>query len=462
MLSTKTIRSLRLLLLAVAGVFALPHSAQAVPSFARQTGLNCIVCHTEFPILTDFGRQFKLGGYTLSNGESKLPPIAIMLQPSFTATSRGIAGGAAPHFSDNSNFALNQASVFYNGRLFGPYAETLFGKTAATFLNKFGTFIQGTYDGAAGRVGWDNAELRYADTMTLGGAPVSYGFYLNNNPTMGDLWNSTPVWSYPFSGSGLAPAPGASTLVDGGLSQQVLGLGAYAMISNSFYVDIAAYHTLGTSFQKAMGVAPEGETQVPGLAPYWRLAYTKSAGNKSFEVGAFGLIADTYPGRDKTAGKDHYADWGVDSEFQTSFGKHDITALLSCIYEKQDTNASMRLGGATNGSDHLLSLKGNVNYLYDKTIGGGAGYFHTDGSHDSLLHSDSAAGSPMNDGFVLQLNYLPFNKNSGPAFWPKSNVKFSAQYVIYNKFNGARHNYDGSGANASDNNTLYLEAWIAF
>jgi hypothetical protein len=30
------------------------------------------------------------------------------------------------------------------------------------------------------------------------------------------------------------------------------------------------------------------------------------------------------------------------------------------------------------------------------------------------------------------------------------------QYVLYNKFNGAHTNYDGSGRDAADNNTLYF------
>jgi len=34
--------------------------------------------------------------------------------------------------------------------------------------------------------------------------------------------------------------------------------------------------------------------------------------------------------------------------------------------------------------------------------------------------------------------------------------------VIYNRFNGSQRNYDGAGRNASDNNTLYLQAWLAF
>jgi len=40
--------------------------AQAVPSFARQTGLACEACHTIPPELTPFGRRFRLNAYTLT------------------------------------------------------------------------------------------------------------------------------------------------------------------------------------------------------------------------------------------------------------------------------------------------------------------------------------------------------------------------------------------------------------
>src|SRR5450631_4921669 len=46
--------------------FASP--AQALPSFARQTGQPCGTCHTDFPGLTPYGRRFKLLGYTTGGG----------------------------------------------------------------------------------------------------------------------------------------------------------------------------------------------------------------------------------------------------------------------------------------------------------------------------------------------------------------------------------------------------------
>src|SRR5664279_5736313 len=51
-------------------------SAQALPSFARQTGQPCGTCHTDFPALTPYGRRFKLLGYTSGGGEFRATPFS--------------------------------------------------------------------------------------------------------------------------------------------------------------------------------------------------------------------------------------------------------------------------------------------------------------------------------------------------------------------------------------------------
>src|ERR1700758_1880688 len=50
--------------------------AQALPSFARQTGQPCGACHTDFPALTPYGRRFKLLGYTPGGGEFRTTPFS--------------------------------------------------------------------------------------------------------------------------------------------------------------------------------------------------------------------------------------------------------------------------------------------------------------------------------------------------------------------------------------------------
>ena len=73
---------IRVFFLVISGFSLLPSLALAVPSYARQTGLDCAACHTSFPELTPFGREFKLNGYTL--GERQLLPLAAMMQFSIT------------------------------------------------------------------------------------------------------------------------------------------------------------------------------------------------------------------------------------------------------------------------------------------------------------------------------------------------------------------------------------------
>ena len=448
---------LGIVLLAVA-----PTTVRAVPSFARQMDAQCIICHSEFPVLNDMGRLFKLSGYTMSTNQTSLPPLAVMLQPSFSATQRGQAGGAAPGFGANDNYAMTQASIFYAGRLLGPYASHVFGESTAVFLNKIGIFSQATYDGVAKTWSWDNLDVRYADTGSIGDHSSLWGVYLNNNPSLQDPWNTLPAWSFPFVGSGLAPTPSAAALIDGGLAQQVAGLGVYAMIDSKFYLDFCAYRTLPSRLQKDLGVDPSGETQLAGLAPYGRIAYTRPAVGGTWETGLFGLAASTYPGRDASAGTDRIVDVGLDSEFQKTIGPDELTALFTYIHERDQWRASQALGNTGNATGSLNEIKGSVDYLFDKTYGVAVQYFNINGSSDAVAYASSPENSPNSDGFVFELDYLPLNKGQGPSFWPRSNVKFSVQYTVYNRFDGSRTNIDGTGRTAKDNNTLYFQAWIVF
>jgi len=84
---------------------ALVTPAQAVPSMSRQTGMQCASCHTVFPELTPFGRQFKLGGFSLSAPKGPdasffdKVPISALLQVSRTATKNtGTDGATADNF----------------------------------------------------------------------------------------------------------------------------------------------------------------------------------------------------------------------------------------------------------------------------------------------------------------------------------------------------------------------------
>ena len=431
-----------LALLVVFGLLFLAGPARAVPSFARQTPLHCSSCHTNYPQLNAFGRAFKMHGYTLQSGDvAAYERLSGMLQPSFTHTDKAQAGGAAPHFGENNNVAVTQSSIFYGGRLIDSY-------------DKLGGFVQVTYDGVGRTLSWDLADFRWADSGSLAGKPLDWGIDLNNAPSVQDLWNTTPIWGYPFSGSGLAPGPGAATLISDPLAGTSAGLGAYANWNNTLYGEVNLYKTLGKDFLQTMGVQSVDQ-EIDGVAPYWRIALQQASGPHNFEVGAFGLYANTYPGRDHTAGTtDRYIDTGLDTQYEYADGMQDVTVRASWVHENQKLKASTLLGGATNRSNHLNTFAVNASYLYDQTYGVDIGYNGISGSNDAALFG----GSPNSDYYTLQLNWLPLNKKAGPGSSDDLgtfNPKISLQYVAYTKL-------DGSSTNASDNNTLYLQTWLTF
>ena len=442
---------LRSHLLFVVGLLVIPWSqAAAIPSFARQTGFACTACHTAFPELTPLGRLFKLNGYVWTKGGSYIPPLAAELQASFTHTGTGQPGGAAPHFGDNDNAALQQVSLFYGGKI----------------LPHLGAFVQGTYDDVEKRLALDNTDVRFANQGSLGGTPLTYGFTLNNSPTVQDVWNSTPAWSFPFASSPLAPTPAASTLLEGTFAQRVGRLGGYVWWNDLVYAEVSGYQNIPKNAQSALGLETTDVTKLSGTAPYWRLALQHNWGAHSVEVGTYGLLAHTFPGSDQSAGSDYLSDAAADVQYQYLDVPHRLSFQATWIHERQQWRASQALGLAANAIDTLQSAKAKVSYLYNSTYGLTLGAFTVYGDRDAGLYqpapiSGSRTGSPDSHGWILEFDYLPLI-NHPLAFWPWLQAKLAVQYVIYSQFNGAAHNYDGFGRHASDNNTLYLLTWLAF
>ncbi len=439
--------ALALCFLAVCVVFS-PQPAHAIPSFAEQTDQPCSSCHfgSFGPALKPMGRLFKLNGYVWDSGEASAPKVSALLQGYLTHTEKGQDGGAAPHFASNNNPSIEQASLFYGGKI----------------LDHLGAFAQATYDGVGRRFAWDNVDIRYADTAAIGGVNAVMGVSLNNNPTVQDLWNSTPAWGTPFSSSSLAPAPAAAPVIAGGFAQQVGGASMYAMWDDWLYTEVGVYRTLSDRTQTTLGVSPMGESRINGVAPYWRVAAQHQFGMHYVSVGTFGLSANVFPGQDRSAGTDRDTDFGLDATYDY-LGDDDNSWSVygSIIDEHQSLDASSLLSG-TNGSNTLRMANLTGAYTYLQTYTFSVGYFDIWGSRDvGLYGADSLNGSPKSNGFNLEADYTPFGKDDSP-YGHHINLRLGLQYTDYLNFNGSRSNYDGSGRNASDNNTVAAFAWFMF
>ena len=422
--------------LAAAFVSLAGQSAFAVPSFARQTGFPCAQCHVGAfgPQLTQFGRDFKLNGYVWNDGKGGHVPLAAMLQASLTHTDADQSGNAAPGFAPNNNPAVDQMSLFYGGGI----------------ADNLGAFVQVTYNGVAKQLHWDNSDIRYAKSVQLDGGPLLFGITFNNNPTVQDAWNSTPGWGFPFATSFLAPTPVAATAVDGALAQHVMGAGAYALWNNLVYAEADIYSGLGRDVRGPLGIVPvNGTNSVDGVIPYWRLALEHDFGSHYLEVGTFGLSEGVFPGGDKSAGSDRLTDLALDATYLYS-GSSDytVTGYVTYIHENQSLSASHVLLGS-NSSDALDTFRINGSYSWQNTITLSGQHFQTTGSRDAALYG----GSPNSAGWTGEIAYVPCGKpDSDFPNW--LNLRMSLQYTAYTEFNG-------TGSNASRNNTLYLLLWIA-
>ena len=135
-------------------LFLFSNEVNALPAFARQTAMPCSACHVQAfgPGLTPTGRNFKLYGYTDKSEEStQVIPLSAMIRGSFTHTQRGQPDGAAEHFGPNNNATIDEAAIFYAGRI----------------SSKAGAFVEATYDGVEKKVLLDNTDIRFADYVDL-------------------------------------------------------------------------------------------------------------------------------------------------------------------------------------------------------------------------------------------------------------------------------------------------------
>ena len=223
-------------------------------------------------------------------------------------------------------------------------------------------------------------------------------------------------------------------MIDGGLGQNVLGLGGYGMFGNLVYAELSVYRSA------LQGVAAPDNTTgaIKVVAPYWRLALQKDMDRQSFMIGTFGMRTSLYP--DVLSGpRDTYSDLGIDAQFESKVGTGNVVARGSWIREKQTLDAAFAGGGSTNQKNSLKSTHINASYYPKQWLGLSGGYFDTRGTADANLYG----GKPTTNGYIGELDLNPWE-----------NARVGLQYTGYSKF-------DGTGTNASGNNTLFAFVWMA-
>ena len=442
--------------------------AEALPSYARQTGQPCAACHTAFPELTPFGRRFKIGGYTMGGGDWKGPPISAMYMAGFTHTQSPQDAPPAPGLHTNDNLVSQQVSGFVAGQLYG----------------NLGSFIQITGDPVGGTVGLDASDVRYADTLKLFGKDTIWGIDANNTPTVEDPWNTTPSWGWPQISSTIAPAFGPPlTHIEDGYGQIVGGAGAYVFWNDMLYADLTFYKGLPVPALQAFNAGNSTTDALANVAPYWRVAIEPHWGDLYWEAGTFGMYGRVTPGRIYGFGTDNFLDVGFDSQLQYAGDQYSVTVKLTDIMEWQRLNSSFAQGVSSNLNNTLNSFKANASFVWDHTYSVGFGYFNVAGSGDCNLYgsgnnvnctpasigefNNSYISSPNGSGLIQDLAWLPFSHGAPPPLpYSTMNVRLGLQFTEYLHVYGGTTNFDGSYLggthNAQGNNSVFAYAWFAF
>ncbi len=483
------------------GVIAQSETADAVPSFARQTGYYCSTCHTAQPELTPFGRQFKLNGYTQGGtrcgdirkifGNVDTSPewsganLSMWVLPDFNHLSRAIPQASLPNpsFPSNNIFDFSDASMFFNGQIYcnlGIFSQYSYTSTGSP---------QGT-----GQIFLDNSELRYTGRMNVAGNDVLWGVLGNNTPGLQDVWNTMPAWNFPWVPVDVGIFPLTGTMIEGTFAQRAYSAGAYVWINSMFYAELTAYRAQEAGMQKATGFNwKDGTPRIDGAAPYWRLAVEKTWNEQSIMFGTYGMAANLMP---TTSGSvdingnplpgadgllvspgltDKVVDVAVDAQYQYIGPIHAFTARAYMIWERSQIDATFAnalpnviVPNTGPGAQHIdqwqTSFNASASYIYDRHVSFTFDYFNAQTSFDNVLYGASNYSRGNNDGVMLDLAYIPY-PYGGPDLWPWLNARMGILYTHWFEFNGGSTAYNNDGTplrNAKDNDQVFLYSWIDF
>ncbi len=260
-----------LLLLSSIVLLTIPEAANALPGFARQTGKECMACHTQnMPKLNTYGRHFALSGYTIYNTESETESLI-----------------------EGSELALGLPAVLnVSAVLKARYTKIESARGEVNVLDGSGLYFGGRIaDNVGGLVSLTGDPSEDRDVVFGGKALLSYktfdgfsGFSLYSTQTNGifsgmETYNTglySPLKQFEFAN--VTNAAQATGLGRG----PATGLQAY-------YGDDRFLITVGATIptQNSEGIDAGGS-----LIPFGRIAYNQPIGSWNLMLGAYGFTGD--------------------------------------------------------------------------------------------------------------------------------------------------------------------------
>ncbi len=390
-------------------VFVLvPFTAHAVPSFARQVKKPCTACHTIWPNLNQYGRQFKVKAYTDASPDwEMLNKDNLNLATIFPVSARVLYFPEVRE--DNSAAQLHQGSSTVD-------SVALF--VASRAYDYAGVF--GSAEWSPDDDGWHLPTVKLAFDYPLGegntiGLVGFKGLSASADPfngiggrdralTWGD--ESTPFiltsgWTFDFWSEG-----NIGTVVHG------------YFIGNRLYAAVGALRGgLSADASNSGGALVNSTSTVSDTDPtdwYYRLAWDQKLPNGAVTVG--GLYYDgkqrilATPGPiapyDSTV-KRTYADLSLEQNFG-----EDHLVEVQALYGNGKEDNVFGLGEERKFDGYYAE----ASYFYSRTVGLVAGYNSI--KYKDVLDTDVTVHQDKMDSWIVSLNVLPW-----------LNTKFAFQYI---------------------------------
>ncbi len=427
-------------------------NASAIPSYSRQTGLSCSNCHTVYPNLTPFGRDFKLHGYinnttqsisahqsaadTAAQGRTTLefpavPMVSARISSRWNYQS-GSDGGLVPHGVVSAGQGFISSPDGYGDKDILNYLAGSSIYIAGEISPHLGGFIEFSGpDDEGGTLGLGMFDVALVSSdKTIAGKNFVYGIRAEDALAAGDPSNSIGTWGLTASLMGLSTQ---NTLFDPGTAFMEGGE-LFAMLGDfdrgGLYASVGVFRP--TANQTGNGYVQGSVSDsgafigVNGVDGYARLSYyLPPIGKNTYtEIGAFGyfgklnMIAAPAAGLSNPNYIDNYYDLGLDFQAQYIGEKH-LVEFFALLQSQRD--------GAFYGIDAFTGLPGAGIAVARQGFGVKADYYYRNmiGTYVKYLYQTSNQIKDVNiNGVVVGIGCFP---------WENVNLKLErTMFSTYN------------------------------